>query len=264
MNLTFEGANGVMAAIGTIPTNISLLSALDHIGETILIADTSYNIKWMNSEACRLLNEVAPLFGISGCEEMIGMNMDLFHRMPDHQRKVMDGLKDVHRARINIRNEFVTDIVITPIKEEGGSIDGYIIMLMDVTTQAEEKERTEKLLKELSIPMLHIWDKTLALPLIGEFDKARSNQLTASVLTECAEKGIEYVLLDLSGITEFENQVRYQIQMMADSLSLIGTSCILVGINPQLAMSIVQLESNIPTFSSAYSGLHYIMEKQGE
>ncbi|WP_233785986.1 STAS domain-containing protein [Planococcus halotolerans] len=262
--MTIEGANGIMAAIGTIPTNISLLSALDHIGETIMIADTSYNIRWMNSEACRLLTEVSPLYGIESCEEMIGMNMDLFHRMPEHQKKVMGELKDVHRARINIRNEFVTDIVITPIDGEEGGIDGYIIMLMDVTTQAEEKERTEKLIKELSIPMLHIWDKTLALPLIGEFDKARSDQLTATVLTECAEKSIEYVLLDLSGITEFENQVRYQIQMMADSLSLIGTSCILVGISPQLAMSIVQLESNIPTFSSANSGLHYIMGKQNQ
>lgn len=251
-----------MVAIGTIPPNISLLSAFDHIGETIMIADTSYNIRWMNSEACRLLTEVGPLYGIKDCEEIIGMNMDIFHKVPAHQRELMNHLKEVHRARINIRDEFITDIVITPIMDEASQIEGYIVMLMDVTTQADEKERTEKLIKELSIPMLHIWDKTIALPLIGEFDKNRSDQLVATVLTECANKNIEYVLVDLSGITEFENQVRYQIQMMADSLSLIGTACILVGISPKLAMSIVQLESNIPTFSSAYSGLHYIMEKQ--
>ena len=253
-----------MAAIGTIPTTISLLSALDHIGETIMIADTSYNITWMNSEACRRLAEVSPLYGIDDCENIIGMNMDMFHKVPEHQRKMMDELKDVHRARINIRGEFVTDIVITPILDEESRVEGYIVMLMDVTTQAEEQERAEKLIKELSIPILHIWDKTIALPLIGEFDKARSDQLIATVLTECANKNIEYVLVDLSGITEFENQVRYQIQMMTDSLSLIGTSCILVGISPKLAMSIVQLQSSTPTFSSAYSGLQYIMDKQKE
>ncbi|WP_422122083.1 STAS domain-containing protein [Planococcus sp. X10-3] len=253
-----------MAAIGSIPTTISLLNALDHIGETIMIADTSYNITWMNSEACRLLTEVAPLYGIDDCEELIGKNMDLFHKVPEHQRAMMDELRDVHRARINIQGEFVTDIVITPIINAEKGIDGYIIMLMDVTTQAEEQERVEKLIKELSIPMLHIWEKTIALPLIGEFDKIRSDQLVATVLTECANKNVEYVLVDLSGITEFENQIRYQIQMMTDSLSLIGTSCILVGISPKLAMSIVQLEGSIPTFSSAYSGLQYIMEKQKE
>lgn len=251
-----------MTAIGTIPTNISLLNALDHIGETIMIADNSYTIRWMNTEACRLLSEVAPLYGIEDCEEIIGMNMDRFHKFPERQKQTMSKLTGVHRARINILNKFVTDIVVTPIKNDEDGIEGYIVMLMDVTTQAEEQQRAEKLIKELSIPMLHIWDKTIALPLIGEFDKTRSDQLIATVLTECADKRIEYVLVDLSGITEFENQIRYQIQMMADSLGLIGTSCILVGISPELAMSIVQLESNTPTFSSAYSGLRYIMEKQ--
>jgi rsbT co-antagonist protein RsbR len=251
-----------MPAIGTIPENISLLNALDYIGETIIIADNSYTIRWMNSEACSLLTEVVPLFGIKDCQELIGMNMDAFHKQPERQKQLMEGLDDVHRSRINIRNEFVTDIVITPIKNGEGVIDGYIVMLMDVTTQAEELKRSEKLIKELSIPILNIWEKTIALPLIGEFDKHRSDQLLATVLLECSEKSIEYVLVDLSGLTEFENQIRYQIQMLTDSLKLIGTDCILVGISPKLAMSIVSLESNTKTFGTAYEGLKYIINLQ--
>ena len=253
-----------MTAIGTIPENIKLLSALDYIGETIIIADNSYTIRWMNTEACKLLAEIAPLYGIKDCQEMIGMNMDLFHQYPAHQNKVMDNLTEVHRSRITIKNEFVTDIVITPIKNEQEIIEGYIVMLMDVTTQAEEQKRNEKLIKELSIPILNIWDRTIALPLIGEFDKDRSDRLIATVLTECAEKGIEYVLVDLSGLTEFESQIRYQIEMLTDSLSLLGATCILVGINPKLAMSIVKLESRTRTFSSAHDGLRYIINLQAK
>lgn len=251
-----------MAAIGTIPNNISLLRALDHIGETIMIADSSYTIRWINSEACRLLAEIAPLFGLDGCDEIIGMNMDAFHRNPERQNRIMDGLTETHRARINIKNEFVTDIVITPIKNDEGEVEGYVVMLMDVTTQADEQKKNERLIQELSIPILHIWHRTIALPLVGELDKDRSDQLIATVLTECTDENIEYVLVDLSGITEFDNQIRYQIQMMSDSLKLIGTSCILVGISPKLAMSIVQLESGTRTFSSAYAGLQHIMELQ--
>ncbi|MGK7378924.1 STAS domain-containing protein [Planococcus sp. 1R117A] len=251
-----------MAAIGTIPDNISMLNALDHIGETILIADNTYTIRWMNSEACRLLTDIAPLYGIKDCKEFLGMNMDAFHAYPARQRDMMSNLTETHRARINIRNEFVTDIVITPIKDNGEMISGYIVMLMDVTTQAEEQKRSEKLIKELSIPILHIWEKTIALPLIGEFDRYRSDELIAVVLMECADKNIEHVLVDLSGITEFETQIRYQIQMMTDSLKLIGTNCILVGISPKLAMSIVSLESTTRTFSSAYAGLKHIIELQ--
>lgn len=251
-----------MTAIGTVPEEISLLKALDHIGETIIIADTSYTIRWMNSEAYRLLSAVVPLFGIEDCQELIGMNMDEFHQQPTRQREQMKKLSEVHRARITIKNEFVTDIVITPIKGDDEQISGYIVMLMDVTTQAEEQKRNEQLIKDLSIPILSIWHKTIALPLIGEFDRLRSDELLAKVLMECSNKSIEYVLLDLSGITEFENEIRYQIQMMADSLKLIGTDCILVGINPKLAMSIVSLESCIKTFSTAHTGLKYIMELQ--
>lgn len=251
-----------MPAIGTIPKPISLLHALDHIGETIIIADNSYTIRWMNSEACRLLSEVVPLFGLVDCQELIGMNMDSFHKRPEHQKRLMEQLKDTHRSRITILNEFVTDIVITPIKNDEEVIEGYIVMLMDVTTQAEELKRNEKLIKELSIPILSVWEKTIALPLIGEFDKDRSDQLLATVLTECSRKGIEHVLVDLSGITEFESQIRYQIQMLTDSLKLIGTDCILVGISPKLAMSIVSLGSKTKTFSTAYEGLKYIINHQ--
>lgn len=250
-----------MTAIGTIPDNISLMHALDHIGETIMIADNTYTIRWMNTEAHRLLSGVAPLYGIEDCRDLIGMNMDDFHLQPSRQRKLMEGLTEGHRARINIRNAFVTDIVINPIKADD-KIDGYIVMLMDVTTQAEELKRSEQLIKDLSIPILNIWEKTIALPLIGEFDRNRSDELLATVLMECSKKNIEYVLLDLSGITEFENEIRYQIQMMTDSLKLIGTQCILVGISPKLALSIVSLESGTPIFSTAHAGLKHIMEQQ--
>ncbi|MGH2318930.1 STAS domain-containing protein [Planococcus sp. SE5232] len=251
-----------MPAIGKIPENIFLLNALDVIGETIIIADSSYTIRWMNTEACRLMSEVAPLYGMADCEEMIGMSMDAFHERPQHQKQIMQKLTGVHRTRITIRNQVMTDIVITPIMGNGSEAEGYIVMLMDVTMQAEEQKRSAQLIKELSIPILNIWDKTIALPLIGEFDRSRTDQLIATVLLECSEKKIEYVLIDLSGIKEFENQIRYQIQMMTDTLNLIGATCILVGISPRLAMSIVALDNKTRTFSSAHEGLKHIIQLQ--
>lgn len=253
-----------MPAIGKIPENIFLLNALDVIGETIIIADSSQTIRWMNSEAYRLMGEIAPLYGMPDCEAMIGMNMDDFHERPHHQKQVMQKLTGVHRTRITIRDQVMTDIVITPIVGSNNESEGYIVMLMDVTMQAEEQKRSAQLIKELSIPILNIWDKTIALPLIGNFDRSRTDHLIATVLMECSEKKIEYVLIDLSGIKEFESQVRYQIQMMTDTLNLIGAACILVGISPKLAMSIVQLDNKTPIFSTAHEGLKYIIQLQAK
>ncbi|PLS18524.1 RsbR, positive regulator of sigma-B [Bacillus sp. M6-12] len=251
-----------MKSIGAIPKNISLLHALDSIGETIIISDKDYNILWMNSNATELLSQVAPLFGLSSAEDLIGVNMNYFHRHPEHQRDIMDRLSGRHRARINIRDRFVADIVITPIVEEHSQVTGYIVMLMDVTTKAEEDKEKEKLISALSVPMIKIWENTIAIPLIGEFDNDRADRLISSLLKEAAAHNIHYVLVDLSGLYQFNDQTKFYIQKLYDSPSLLGTQCILVGITPELAMAAGELNRSILSFHSAHAGLKFILDQK--
>ncbi len=253
-----------MASLGTLPDNISLLHALDSIGENVLIADTDYTITWMNSNASRLFSHIAPLYNITDVNEMIGMNMNAFHKNPARQEGIMETLTHEHRARINIRELFIADIVITPIKETGGRIEGYIVMLQDVTTKAEEEKRKEAMIEAMSVPMMSIWDKTISLPLVGEFTEERGSRMTASVLRECTENNLEYVLIAMNGIREFDETIRWNIQQLVDCLKLVGTECVLVGIKPSLAMTMRDFDPEIRTFSSAYQGLQYIMKKQAE
>lgn len=248
-----------MGTVGKIPENISLLHALDSIGETIIIADRDYNVQWMNSSAANLLSDVVPLFGISDVNELIGMNMGRFHQRPEQQKNIMDQLEGSHRARITIKDRFVADIVITSIKGNEDKIQGYVVMLMDVTTKAEEDNEKEKLLNALSVPIIKIWEKTIALTLIGIFNKNRADRVIASVLEECVKNKIQYVLVDLSGLYEFEYETKHELQKLNDSLNLIGSKCILVGITPELAMAAGDMSSNILTFKNAYSGLKHII-----
>jgi rsbT co-antagonist protein RsbR len=251
-----------MNYIGQVPENVSFLAALDSIGENFIIVDKNYNISWMNSSATQLLTVVAPLFGFTSANELIGINMGRFHKNPQHQLDIMENLKNNHKARINILDRFITDIVITAIKNNVDEIQGYVVMLMDVTTKAEEEKRKDTLINTLSVPILKIWEKTIAIPLIGEFDTDRADRLISSVVTECASHQIEFALIDLSGISNYDTVVGQHIQILNDTLNLIGTECIIVGISPKLARTIVALEANIPTFSSAYAGLQYIINNQ--
>ncbi|WP_085505255.1 STAS domain-containing protein [Thalassobacillus devorans] len=250
-----------MSFVGEIPRNLSLLDTLNSIGENILIADTNYDVKWMNDNAVKLFTAIAPLFNLDGAEDFIGMNMDHFHTNPAYQQEKMATLMETHRARINIRNQFVADIVITPVQGEAGNVDGYVVMLMDVTTKAEEEKRKDKLIEELSTPLIKIWDKAIAVPLIGTFDRERSERLTSFVLKECASADIEHALIDLSGIHTFDEGISYQVQQLTETLTLVGTECILVGITPQLAMSFEYLDSELATFRNAHAGLEHIIEK---
>lgn len=251
-----------MHDVGTIPNDISVLNAVNSIGENIIIADKQFHIKWMNCHASDLLTVVAPLYDLESSEDFIGKNMDFFHQRPEHQQRVMGNLNGTHRTRITIKNRFVTEIVVTPINNEKNEIEGFIVMLMDVTTKAEEEKKKEKLIKALSIPILHVWKNTIALPLIGEFDTERADLLISSVLIECSSNRIEYVLIDLSGISDTDQEVRLHIQKLYDCLKLIGAKCILVGIQPKLAVSMGALERDIPTFRSTYAGLETIIRVQ--
>ncbi|WP_043932919.1 STAS domain-containing protein [Bacillus sp. EB01] len=247
-----------------LPINITGTDALNSIGENIIIADTEYTIIWLNLKARQTLALLAPLYGIANVDDFIGLNMDYFHKKPPHQRNVMAGLNDGHRARINIKGKFIADIVVTPIRnmtDDGGIVEGYMVMLMDVTTQAEEQNKMEKRIRELSAPILNIWDNTIAITLVGEYDLDRGETIISSVLEECASKGIEYVMVSLRGVNHFDDSVRQTIQKLHDCLRLLGVECIVVGIKPKLAVSIQEL-NNISTFSDAHTGLKHIMKLQ--
>lgn len=246
----------------SIPINITSTDALNSIGENIIIADKDYNVTWMNATAVKSMTVIAPLFGLEGAEQIIGMNMDEFHRMPQYQRRIMSELKETHRARINIRNKFAADIVISPITSlaQSGEVEGYMVMLMDVTTKAEEEKKRETMIEELSVPILHIWDKTIALPLKGELDHERGEKVISTVLEECVSGGVEFVMISLSGINRFDDSIRQNLQNLYDCLKLIGVECIIVGITPELAIRIGEFK-DIVTFSHSNVGLKYIMSK---
>ncbi|HSO58445.1 MAG TPA: STAS domain-containing protein [Paenisporosarcina sp.] len=251
-----------MNEVGSIPNDISILKALNSIGENIIIADKTFHIRWMNSNASELLSVIAPLFKLENSQSFIGLSMDFFHKRPDHQQQVMNNLETTHRTRITIRDRFVTDIVVTTIKNDLNEIEGYVVMLMDVTLKSEEEKKKEKLIKALSIPILHVWKDTIALPLIGDFDAERADLLISSVLMECSSHRIEYVLISLNGLSDFDSEVQFYIQKLYDCLKLIGAKCILVGISPNLAISMGTLEREIPTYRSTYAGLEAVMDLQ--
>jgi rsbT co-antagonist protein RsbR len=246
----------------SIPINITSTDALNSIGENIIIADKDYNVTWMNTTAFKSMTAIAPLFGLESAEEMIGMNMDRFHMTPQYQRSIMSGIQEGHRARINIRNKLAADIVITPIKSSNHShqVEGYMVMLMDVTSKAEEEKNREMMIQELSVPILHIWDKTIALPLKGELDHERGEKVISTVLEECVSEGVEYVMISLSGINRFDDSIRQNLQNLYDCLKLIGVECLIVGITPELAIRIGEFKGMV-TFSHSNVGLKYIMSK---
>ncbi|MDP4164354.1 MAG: PAS domain S-box protein [Bacillota bacterium] len=247
--------------MGVMPEYISSLSILESMGENIIIADTTFNIVWVNPKATDLLSNVVPLFGYESVEEIIGLNMSVFHRHPEHQIRIMNGLKSTHKARIVIKERFVTDIIVNPIFSNN-EITGYVVLLQDVTTKAEEEKRTEQIIQALSVPILKVWNKTIAIPLFGDFDSDRGEHLVTAVLEMCSANRIQYVIVDLSGLKEYKEETASYLKKLYDTLRLIGAECILVGISPELATRFAGFSYKFLTFSTSQQGLQYILKNE--
>jgi len=248
--------------IGIEKLDTAVYKTLNLLPDAALLANASFEVQWMNDAAEKLLDLVAPYYGLPSSKEMLGHSMDFFHRKPSHNQTIMHALTDMHRMRITLAESIHTDIIILPVKFDAAE-PHYLVMLADVTTKAEEDENQQRLIRQLSTPIMKVWDNAMALPLIGSFDWQRFDRMVIAVLEECAKNRYEYVILDVSKIDVSGDQQSYSFfQKLADSLRLIGAQCVLVGVTPRLAMEITTLERSLLIFGSTYDGIRYISEQK--
>ncbi|SFC19906.1 rsbT co-antagonist protein RsbR [Bacillus sp. OV322] len=102
-------------------------------------------------------------------------------------------------------------------------------------------ESQQRMINELSSPVIPIGSSTALLPLVGDIDTARAKFILENTLEQCAEKLIKLLYIDLSGVVIMDTMVAQQIFQLIKALSLIGVKSILSGIRPEIAQTAIQL-----------------------
>lgn len=116
-----------------------------------------------------------------------------------------------------------------------------------VTTEAFQKGREEMILRqqqemlELSTPVVKLWDGILALPLIGTLDSARTQVVMESLLQKIVETGSQVAIIDITGVPTVDTLVAQHLIKTVTAARLMGADCIISGIRPQIAQTIVHL-----------------------
>jgi len=113
---------------------------------------------------------------------------------------------------------------------------------------------------EISTPVIRIWDNILALPIIGTLDSARTQVVMESLLTEIVASGSSIAILDISGVPTVDSLVAQHLLKTVSATRLMGAECIISGIRPEIAQTIVHLGidlSGIVTKSTLASALSY-------
>ena len=112
-------------------------------------------------------------------------------------------------------------------------------------------------LQELSAPLIPVMDRISVMPLIGTVDTERAKLIMENLLEGVIKHNAEVVLLDITGVPVVDTMVAHHIIQAAEAIRLIGATCILVGIRPEIAQTIVSLGidlSGFPTRSSLRKG----------
>ncbi|AFZ15407.1 anti-sigma-factor antagonist [Crinalium epipsammum PCC 9333] len=115
------------------------------------------------------------------------------------------------------------------------------------TTEAYQKTREEVIMRqqeellELSTPVVKLWEGILALPLIGTLDSARTQIVMESLLQKIVETGSEFAIIDITGVPTVDTLVAQHLLKTVAAARLMGTDCIISGIRPQIAQTIVHL-----------------------
>jgi len=129
--------------------------------------------------------------------------------------------------------------------------------------QAREKleeilEVQKETIKELSTPIIPVWNKILMAPIIGSFDSMRIMDLQEDIMDAVSKEKPSSFLMDLSGVCHVNTNIIGDIVKLINAIKLLGTQTMLVGINPCTAQQLVNLGVNledIPAFSTLEQGL---------
>jgi rsbT co-antagonist protein RsbR len=111
---------------------------------------------------------------------------------------------------------------------------------------------------EISTPVIRVWDGILALPIIGTLDSARTQIVMESLLQEIVESGSGIAILDISGVPAVDSLVAQHLIKTVSATRLMGAECIISGIRPEIAQTVVHLGidlTDIITKSSLASAL---------
>lgn len=126
-------------------------------------------------------------------------------------------------------------------------LDQLGLFTFDVYMRSREDiiRRQQHEMIELSTPVIKVWDGVLAVPLIGTLDSMRTQAIMESLLEKIVETESKIAILDITGVPTVDTQVAQHLLKTVSAAKLMGAECIISGIRPQIAQTIVHLGIDI-------------------
>lgn len=152
------------------------------------------------------------------------------------------------------------------------SISLYVDALAQWTVDAYQRTREQLItrqqaeLLELSTPVIKLWDGVLAVPMIGTLDSSRTQLVMETLLQRIVETESSLAIIDITGVPTVDTLVAQHLLKTVTAIRLMGADCIICGIRPQIAQTIVHLGidlNSVTTKATLADALALAMKRNG-
>ena len=130
------------------------------------------------------------------------------------------------------------------LKNKDGTIIGGLEYILDITERVKYEERLKeqaRTIREISTPAIKLWDGIVVLPVVGVVDSARAQQMMDAILSKITETSSRVIILDIQGVAAVDTAVANHLIKITRATRLMGCKCIISGISPAVAQTIVHL-----------------------
>ncbi len=263
-----------------VATQVALDLALQAMHEAVVVLDRDGHLIYSNAQAQRLGLGTEP--AVTTALDRVGIDtsiVDLFAGERAGWHVVMTKFDHAHSSTLT--SEFLTlnqrriALTLTPVIDAHNRTQGMLVMGRDMTEieayitrldqershlveairqlEAEQYERAKlaDAVRALSLPMIPILRGVLVLPLIGEFDPERSADFMPHLLASIEREQARLVFIDLTGIPLLDMVAAAGLLRGVQAATLLGARCVLVGIRPEMAQTLVTLGIALTGFETA-------------
>jgi GAF domain-containing protein len=141
------------------------------------------------------------------------------------------------------------------------------LALEEIREASSRQQRLLDMIRELSTPLVPITDEILVLPLVGTIDSLRAQQMMDVLLDGISARRAKVVILDITGVPVVDTSVANYILQATQAVRLLGATCILVGITPEVAQTVVGLGVELQaltTRSDLQGGVEHALQLLGQ
>jgi rsbT co-antagonist protein RsbR len=237
------------------------MQIVDQIPTPVMSVDKELRITYMNHAGKKIVNKKWEDISGKKCCDI----WNSLHCNTDECRmcKAIDSGK-MHSARTEVIIDGLKkpmEYYAVPLKDEKGTVIGGLEFVIDITERIQYEERLREqshTIREMSTPTIELWDGVLVLPVVGVVDSMRAQHMMDSMLSKIAETHSKVIIMDIQGVAAVDTAVANHLIKITRATKLMGCECILSGITPAVAQTIIQLGidmDNIKTKSTLSDGL---------